>query len=183
MDETEVARLLVAAQRRDHDAFIALMEFYRPRLWARALSCSRDRFSAEDLLQETYLRAYRNIHQARDSRALGNWLLTILQNAGTRQPPAAVPAPELEADEARAGACEALQEASTWGEQRHELQQALTQLPPQDREMLSLRFGAGLRAEDIAAQLQERSGTIRMRLCRALNRLRSLMGVKRASVR
>jgi RNA polymerase sigma-70 factor (ECF subfamily) len=49
-------------------------------VYTAALYLARDRSDAEDLLQETYLRAYRFFHRFREGTNLKAWLLTILYN-------------------------------------------------------------------------------------------------------
>ncbi len=49
-------------------------------VYTAALYLTRDRTEAEDLLQETYLRAYRFFHRFREGTNLKAWLLTILYN-------------------------------------------------------------------------------------------------------
>lgn len=49
-------------------------------VYTAALYLTHDRSEAEDLLQETYLRAYRFFHRFNDGTNLKAWLLTILYN-------------------------------------------------------------------------------------------------------
>jgi len=49
-------------------------------VYTAALYLAHDRAEAEDLLQETYLRAYRFFHRFREGTNLKAWLLTILYN-------------------------------------------------------------------------------------------------------
>ncbi len=74
--------LLRAATAGDLDAFEALVRLYQQPVWRFLCHLVRDPGLAEDLAQETFLRAYRNLagfaHQSRFS----TWLFQIARNAG-----------------------------------------------------------------------------------------------------
>src|SRR5258708_21034304 len=55
-------------------------------LHLRAARMTRNRADAEDLVQETYARAYASLHQFRDGTNLMPWLNRILTNTFIRQP-------------------------------------------------------------------------------------------------
>lgn len=54
------------------------------------------------------------------------------------------------------------------------LRRRLASLPPQQQEILHLRFAGGLRSREIASLLHKREGTVRSMLARSLNFLRSV---------
>ncbi len=74
-------RLLLAARRGDHAAFVALVRTYEPRLRALAYRVLRDPETVADALQETFLRAYRSLSGFRDEARLGTWLYRVTYNA------------------------------------------------------------------------------------------------------
>lgn len=65
--------------------FEALVESYSPDLYRIAYWLCRDRDMAEDLVQETFLRAWRAVESMRDERAAKAWLLTILRREHARR--------------------------------------------------------------------------------------------------
>lgn len=177
----DLERLVRAAQSRDHEAFIALAEFVRPRLWARALARSADHQRAEDLVQETLLRAYRSLADLREPAKFISWILTIIDRLAPRE---AAPRQEISTSDELAlvepggESARLLLEAGEWIGSREELQAAVARLDPEEREILALRFTADLDATEIAEQLGSTPGAIRTRLCRTLEKLRQMLGVK-----
>ena len=124
-----------------------------------------DRTEAEDITSETFERAlrYRDSFDARKGDATG-WLLGIARNCvyDAMLRPRAVPD-----DEERASAGDLEDEVVT----RIALQRALATLSPDDRELLALRYGADLRASEIAGLLETKTNAVEVRLTRARARL------------
>lgn len=76
------ADLLVGSVRNmaDREAFAAEAMQYTPQLYSAALRMTRNGADAEDLVQETYLRAYRSFGSFQDGTNLRAWLFRILTN-------------------------------------------------------------------------------------------------------
>ncbi len=64
----------------DREAFAAEAMQYTPQLYSAALRMTRNGADAEDLVQETYLRAYRSFGSFQDGTNLRAWLFRILTN-------------------------------------------------------------------------------------------------------
>jgi RNA polymerase sigma-70 factor (ECF subfamily) len=64
----------------DQQAFAAAAMQYAPQLYNAALRMTRNRADAEDLVQETYLRAYRSYATFEEGTNLRAWLFRILTN-------------------------------------------------------------------------------------------------------
>src|SRR5881296_2711835 len=79
MDEV----LVQQAQRGDRGAFEELVRRTSRLVFARLYLETGDPHAAEDLLQETLLRAYHSLGQLHDPGHLRTWLLTIAQNLVT----------------------------------------------------------------------------------------------------
>ena len=76
--ETELIRL---AQSGDSDAFCRLARRYERRIYSLALYYCRSTHDAEDLSQEAWLKAYRNIQSFRGEASFYTWLRQITINA------------------------------------------------------------------------------------------------------
>ena len=66
----------------DQNAFNEIIRRYDQRIFSLLLMMIRDRPSAEDVTQETFLRAYSNLHKYDPSRPLYPWLATIAVRLG-----------------------------------------------------------------------------------------------------
>lgn len=154
-------------------------------LYGYALTLTRDPTAAEDLVQETYLRAVRAADQFRPNTNLKGWLFVILRNAWLndvrheRQGPRFI---ELEAEEK---AAEWIEDRATDPYvlylrklEREEIRQAIISLPILHREIVVLRDIEGFSYQEIATMLRCPAGTVMSRLGRARKRLRQLLGAK-----
>lgn len=78
MTETE---LLERARKGDTEAFALLCEAHRGRIWRTVSSVTRRKADAEDLAQETLIKAWQAIGSYRGEASLGSWLTRIALNA------------------------------------------------------------------------------------------------------
>ena len=84
--ETDDGALVRAAQKGNEKAFAVLFEKYTPRLWPSACSLSDNQFDeAQDLIQETFLRAYHRLHTLQTPQALYSWLTTLMGRLATNR--------------------------------------------------------------------------------------------------
>lgn len=77
-DETE---LLAALQAGDRTAFVRLVELYEGQVYNLALKLLHDEDEAEDVLQETFLNAYRGLATFEGRSKLSTWIYRIATNA------------------------------------------------------------------------------------------------------
>ncbi|MEZ5358042.1 MAG: sigma-70 family RNA polymerase sigma factor [Candidatus Zixiibacteriota bacterium] len=76
-DEKELVR---RAQEGDFASFNELIQVYQPKIFGLALKMAKNREDAEDIFQETFLKAVDNIQKFRGDSAFGTWLYTIAIN-------------------------------------------------------------------------------------------------------
>lgn len=162
----------------DEAAFAELYERHRRPVFAFLLHLTGGgRATAEDLLQEAFLRAWRGRAEYRPAGEFRAWLFTIARRLAVdwfrRQglawessaAAADTPAP-AEAPDRRAEARDEL----------GRLLRALERLSPAQREVVLLARLAGVRAEEIARITGSTRGAVRVQLHRALRRLHALLG-------
>jgi len=75
MDENQVIAECLNGQT---DSFRQIVEAYADQMMALALSLLGNRQDAEDVCQEAFVQAFRNLHRYNRARNFRNWLLTIL---------------------------------------------------------------------------------------------------------
>ena len=150
-----------------------------PNLRAFAKSLSGNPDKADDLVQETLIKAWKNRDKFAEGSNLKAWLFTILRNTFLSERRKAKHEVE-DADGVYAG------QMSTHGEQSGHMDMAdfrlaLDKLPSEQREALILIGAEGFSYEDAALMCGCAIGTMKSRVNRARNRLADLMGVTGAA--
>ena len=147
--------------------FDALVRAYSTELYRYGYWLCRDRFVAEDLVQETFARAWVSRATLRDDRAARSWLYTILRNEHARLHE------RKRFDFAEGEDPDALEDRRLRNVSAElEMRQALDALPPSYREPLLLQVLGGFTCEEIAAMLELTPGAVMTRLSRARLALR-----------
>jgi RNA polymerase sigma-70 factor (ECF subfamily) len=176
---TEEHRLIRAAQGGDRPSFAALVERYWDRLYRWLYHLTHDRHAAEDLAQETFLKAFAGLGRFRLRAGAGfsAWLFRIAHNAfadqyrsaaaGRRREalPDDLPAPPGGGPVEEAQSREAIQEVG----------RALGRLPAEFRAALLLRAEQGLSFREIAAVMNLTEETARWRVFKARQKLLGLL--------
>lgn len=164
--------------RKDHTPPTVDFTEYLDGLYSYAIVLSRNRTEAEDLVQETCLRALRAMARLRPDSNIKSWLFTILRNIWLnhlRQSRAANEVGELDLDESSAnGAVDTAKDPyATYvsNMEREQVRNAIQQLPLEFREVILLREYEELSYEEIATLLNCPQGTVMSRLARARSKL------------
>lgn len=171
---TDVA-LVAAARCGDQQAFAELVTRYQRPLMSRALRLTRQIEDADDLVQETFLRAWRSLGSFREDDRFGGWLFRILSNLAIdrgrhlrREAPITDPALLDVADQAYGP-----EESLLAEEIARAVDDALAKMPPgRQREIFELRFRQHLAVHEIAEQLGLHTGTVKVHLFRGTRQLR-----------
>ena len=172
LDEEHV--LIHAAQMGDRDAFAVLVERYWDRLYRWLYHMAHDRHAAEDVVQETFLKAFAGLRLFRAGSNFRAWLFRIAHNCfvnqrrgGTRknQPYPDNLADEEEGPVERALSREALQL----------LARAVGRLPSEFRAAFLLRAEEGMSFRQIADVLDLTEETARWRVFKARQKLLTVL--------
>ena len=78
--QTNEKELVRQAQSGDFKAFSELIEKYRPKIFGLALRLAKNREDAEDIFQDTFMKAIDNIEKFRAESSFGTWLYAICVN-------------------------------------------------------------------------------------------------------
>ena len=173
--------LVEAAQAGDSDAVSALVRRYQTRIYNFALTLTANPADAEDLAQETFIRAFRGLHRFRGDSSFKNWLYRIAANAahtrrGKQLRHAAIWDTRVESDEVSerhlASAAESVELRAI---RRQVIDRALAALTPDQRAAVVLHDVEGLEYREIGDVLNIPIGTVMSRIFRARRRLRRLL--------
>jgi RNA polymerase sigma-70 factor (ECF subfamily) len=170
----EEERLIRAAQRGDRAAFAALVEAYWERLYRWLFHMTRDRHAAEDLTQETFLKAFAGLHRFRAGTNFAAWVFRIAHNAWANQRRAESRRREPLPEDLAARECGPPEEAEG-REALRDLARAVGRLPTEFRAALLLRAEQGLSFREIAEVLDLTEETARWRVFKARQKLLSLL--------
>jgi RNA polymerase sigma-70 factor (ECF subfamily) len=154
--------------------FGALCESLRPDLLRFAWWLARDRGLAEDVVQESLLRAWKSFDSLKDEGKARAWLLTIVRRELARS--FERKRPELADIDALAAAESALLAAPEDG-RVEEMRSAIFRLEAGYREPLVLQVLLGYSTQEIAEIMGMQQGAVLTRLFRARQRLRQLLGL------
>jgi RNA polymerase sigma-70 factor, ECF subfamily len=162
----------------DHNSDLDL-EPYLNGLYGYAVALSRNRADAEDLVQETCVRAVGAIDRLRPDPNLKAWLFTILRNTWLnqcRRSRAVLSVINLE-NEAEICVDPRADPHNQYiaSEERTRVQNAIQKLPTHLREIILLREYEELSYQEIAGVLCCPTGTVMSRLSRARSQLRELL--------
>lgn len=177
------AALLAGLKRNDPEACACMIKQYAPRVYAIAIRMVNDRDEAEEVLQETFISACKNINKFEGRSALGTWLHRIATNAALmhlrKRKNREV---SLDAPLEMHGGDDVYREVQDWAfspddhamnsETRDMLEKAISELPETLRIVFILREIEGYSTEETANILGISVSAAKVRLHRARLRLR-----------
>jgi len=159
----------------DTEAFAGLVARHRARGLRFAAAMLGDAADAEEALQDAFVRAFRGLRGCREPDRFDAWLLRILVNrcrtrlAGRRRGAALFVNDEVALERAAARPAG----DPDW---RQEIDRALARLDAPQREAFLLKHVEGLEYEEMARLTGARIPALKMRVKRACDRLRDLLG-------
>jgi RNA polymerase sigma-70 factor, ECF subfamily len=187
--DPEGARLAIAAAGGSADAFRRIVERHQDSVYRLVVRMVRDPALAEDIAQETFLKAYRALPGYDPRWKLSSWLLKIAHNATIdhlrRQRLDTTPL-DLGPESETGSPIERLADDSVLDAEQQlrgralarDLQAALATLDLAYRELLLLRFQEGMAYQEIAEVAGLPLGTVKVRLHRGRKRLGDLLAAR-----
>ena len=170
-------------RRGDGHAIAALYDRYSSLVFSLGLRMLGDRESTEELVQEVFLRAWRQAATYQPSLGrLSSWLLGIARNLAVDElrrrgvrPQRTAGDPEEQLAQVASTNTESPEEEVVSSAQRAEIQHALATLPPPQRRVMELAYYSGLTQAEIAEQLGDPLGTVKTRMRLATQKLREIL--------
>ena len=166
-DVTLVHRTLAG----DQDAFTVLVEKYKDPVYNVAYRMLGNATEAEDVAQETFVRAYTQLRTYKEAHRFSTWLLSIASHLSIdqlrRRRFLALPLENVPFLDWIADLGTGPEQAAVQGETSDEMQRLLQHIPLKYRSVLILRYWHDLSYEEIASALQLTPALVKARLHRA----------------
>lgn len=177
-DRSRLIALVELARQGDADAFGLLYDHYQPSVYRFLFYRTRSSTLAEDLTSETFFRALRSMNGFRwQGKDFGAWLMTIARNLATDHFKAGRTRLELTTEDMALhdDATDGPESSVLAGLTNEILLQALTELPPEQRDCLVMRFLQGMSIAETAAVLGRSDGAVKQLQLRGVRNLAKLM--------
>jgi len=177
-DAYDEAALVARLQQGEKEACAECIEIHSPAIYRLALRLMGNEAEAEDVMQETFMSAFKAIESFEGRSSLGTWLYRIAYNAAMmrlrRKQPHQVSVESALDDEESFTVPRQLFDWCCLPERdfereevRRELEQAIQELPESLRVVFLMRELEGLSTADTAAALELSEGAVKVRLHRA----------------
>ena len=161
----------------DREAFRALVERESPTVIGVCRRILRDPDEAQDAAQDTFIQAYRALATFRGDGPFGAWVRRIairlaISRLSARREVMTIDAATMDPGDGLYGTDESPETRFLTDENRGAIIDAVSALPPEQQEVIMLRFFGDLSILEIAARTDVPVGTVKSRLSRGVTNLR-----------
>ena len=176
---------------KDKQAFEAIFDRYGDLVYSTALRVLRDAHLAQDVSQEIFVRLWRKpeSYVAERGRFL-TWLISVTRNRAVdeirsrgRRLRHETASPEEQEREIPAGEGNDPALNAQLAEQARTVRAALTELPPEQRQVIELAYFGGLTQQEISDRLDQPLGTVKTRIRLGMQKLRAALAPEMRSER
>lgn len=176
-DPVSDGELVRRAREGDEAAFSGLVREHGESVFRTALSMVSDPDVAQDVAQETFLKAYRALHGFRGDAAFRTWILTIaaneargvLRRSGRRKEMDIDAGPPIPSEEASP------EDGAVMADEAVRARRVLERLPEKQRLSIQLRVDQGLSFREIGEIIGSSEGAARVNYFHGIRRLREMM--------
>lgn len=183
MDAAEGTAVLARAREGDGDAFRALVERHSRRVFQLAFRMTGNEQDAEDVVQETFLRAYKQLGRFEARANFGTWIYRIAANCSVDS----IRARQVHREQSHGASLDEVAELPAYGLPNPErvaesreidgrVQAALGSLTPLERAAFTLRHYEGRSIDEISTVLGLRTSAAKHGVFRAVRKLRAALG-------
>ena len=177
-EHSDELALLTAISRGDQIAFSAFYDRFSRPVFALALSILRSQSDAEDVLQEVMVKVWAKAqaYSPRAGKPL-SWIMTMTRNHAIDRLRSSKRQQELHREAGDESNLHPIEHDTRQETERREsatvIQSAMSDLPKEQRQAINLAYFHGLTHSEIASNLNQPVGTIKARIRRGMQRLRS----------
>jgi RNA polymerase sigma-70 factor, ECF subfamily len=182
MDASDAAAVLARARQGDGEAFRALVERHSRSVFRLAFRMTGNEQDAEDVVQESFIRAYRQLGRFESRANFGTWLYRITANCAVDLMRAKQSRHDISRgeslDEAASTATSELpapDRLAESGEIQQRVAEALNALSPLERAAFTLRHYEGRSIDEISRALNLGTSAAKHSVFRAVKKLRSML--------
>ncbi|MBL7661506.1 sigma-70 family RNA polymerase sigma factor [bacterium] len=184
IDDRVSERLVERALLGEVDAYQRLVERYEAKLLSLAFGIMRNREDARDIVQEAFLKAFRNLSSFKGQSSFYTWIYRVTYNVAIDEKRKRFRHVETlvgeerefsEAPQLQSGTALTEHKAQS-GEFRKSFELALAELSPEHRAVIVLRELEGLSYEEISEVTKVNKGTVMSRLHHARKKLQAALG-------
>jgi RNA polymerase sigma-70 factor (ECF subfamily) len=170
-------RLIRAHLAGDGTAFTAIVDKYRHLVYAVAYRFCNNHEEADDLAQETFVKAFENLDKFRGEAALKTWLLRITKNLSINWTKSGRISKDsgTAAEDVMGGHEAPLLEKIQHDQRKQALYRAIGQLPPKQKQTLLLKTFQDMTCEEVARVMRCSVGTVKANAFNALKKLKIIM--------
>lgn len=176
LTEAESVQSLSTGNGIDRAGFAALVEEHQDKLRNFLYRYTRSQQDAEDLTQDTFVKAYRNIHRYDSKYSFSTWLYTIARRTAYNHFRDRKPTEALEYDVAEDA--DRPDEEASLEDEKNWVWEAAKKLKPDFREALSLKYVDDLSIEEISRIMGKSQTNVKIILFRARNQLKKLRTIE-----
>lgn len=167
----------------DDEAFRVIFEMFYDRVYQTAYYITKDRYLAQDVLQDTFLKAFRNMKDVQDGTKTGAWLSVIATHTAIdllrkRNRWNGIPTDDVILLNMINPSHEAVHSTELELEKsfhKEQVNRQIMKLKPDYRQVILLKYHHGLKDAEIANMLGMSVGTIKSRIHRAKIQIKSLL--------
>ena len=149
-----------------------MMEEYGSDVWNYAFFLTRSREQANDISQEVFLKAYKNISNYRGQSSMKTWLLTITRNTAFSWSKNFWRRFVILGDQTSTVNAPSAEKEALGNQYANRIWEIIMELPDKNREVLVLDIQHGLSIAEMSGLLNVAQGTVKSRLARAREKVR-----------
>ena len=182
MTAADEQQLILQVKEGSHDAFRVLVERHMKQAYNVAYGFVNDHDDAEDLAQESFVRAFQGIGSYRGDAGFGTWLYRIVVNLSLNRVRQKKDNARRELRDADENSFSHQPDESIDLDLRVHIERSLHQLPTLQRAVVILRHLNGLSTRQVGTILKCSEGTVKTHLHRGLKKMKSNMNVLKSEL-